>query len=456
MSLRDDEEGQETDSAARVRTEGGFSLRHMLASMQSDDTSAPARYREPLPRRPHTTPNTASLSHATISATVAAAPPPATAGRFGFAQLGIRHADALRRISEKGGAAASAAPTAAGGCRATAIAAARPSPRMAAPPTATGPVSPGPTAVGGRPAFAGECNQECRGKLREMARGIEGSARRMREAEAVVGEQSRAFQDAKQRLVVVTRQVETERIGAERLRATVATHERTIAAHEGTIAAHEEESRSAPTGAAIAEASLAKEAAVAERDRHRVALVAAEQRIGELQQSCDAALVASVSADGAAAAAVDGRDAAIALAHSMEEEVGALRARLCPTCIGGKGRREPRPASGLDPSRGMDVSDAAVATGHCLAVGIGVEAGIVDVGGEWGEWSGDYDASHSCAKFYSRIHRSDSFSSIGDDAAHVGTEPAAPTDVLVGAIIADLKQRMEVNIKARIPVAAGL
>ena len=114
----------------------------------------------------------------------------------------------------------------------------------------------------------------------------------------------------------------------------------------------------------------------------------------------------------------------------------------------------------------MVVSDAAVATGHCLAVGIDVETGVVDVGGEWAEWAGDCDVLHACAQFYSHpggdVQGRGSSGSNGsngsdddDDYAQVGTEPGAPTDALVGAIIADLKERMEVNIKARIPVASG-
>jgi len=475
MSLRDDEE-QETDSAARSRVQvGGFSLRHMIAGMQSGDASIEARPRDPAPRRPATapatTPNTAALAHATISAAA-----PAAAGRFGFSQLGVRHADALRRISERSGATAVPTPPPVGGCRATAVAAARPSPRAAthaAPGTPAAAVAAsGPAAVGGRPALAGVCNQECREKLREMARGIEASARRMREAEAAAGEQSRAFQDAKQRLAIAARQAEVERAGTERLRATVAAHESTIAAHEATIAMHEatiaaraEEAQSASASAAIVEAGLAREAAVAERDRQRVALVAAEQRADELQQAYNVALAAELAANEATVAATASRNDALALAHSMEAEVSALRAKTCPACLGEKERAVPNPLGGVDALRAMTVSDAAisdaaVATGHCLAAGIGVEAGVADVAGEWGEWFGSCDLSHASAKFYSAhgatredARGRDSFGSSGDQSAPVGAEPAAPADALVGAIIADLKERMEVNIKARISVA---
>lgn len=476
MSLRDDEE-QETDSAARSRVQvGGFSLRHMIAGMQSGDASIEARSRDPAPRRPATapatTPNTAALAHATISAAA-----PAAAGRFGFSQLGVRHADALRRISERGGATAVPTPPPVGGCRATAVAAARPSPRAAthaAPgtPAAAAAAAGVPGAAGGRPALAGVCNQECREKLREMARGIEASARRMREAEAAAGEQSRAFQDAKQRLAIAARQAEVERAGTERLRATVAAHESTIAAHEATIATHEatiaaraEEAHSASASAAIVEAGLAREAEVAERDRQRVALVAAEQRADELQQAYNAALAAELAANEATVAATASRNDALALAHSMEAEVSALRAKTCPACLGEKERAVPGPLGGVDALRAMTVSDAAisdaaVATGHCLAAGIGVEAGVADVAGEWGEWVGSCDLSHASAKFYSAhgdpredARGRDSFGSSGDESAPVGAEPAAPADALVGAIIADLKERMEVNIKARISVA---
>ena len=303
-----------------------------------------------------------------------------------------------------------------------------------------------------------------------MARATDASLRRALEAEAAVGEQSRALQDAKQRLSIAARQVETERIGAERLRTMICAHEVTIAAHEKAISKHEA-ALSASVGAANTEAGLAKETLLAEHNLQKAAFAEAERRVVALQQSYDVACDATVVADKAATKAMAERDVALNSARSMEAEVSALRAAEdCQVCTGNEIRRRDGAGrggavglglhGGLDAGRALVVSDAAATTGHCIAVGIGVEAGVVDVCGEWGEWYGACDLSQTCTQFYDAVgeaaqRRNSSNSSDGDDIAHVGAANPEPVDSLVDAIIADLKERMEVNIKARVSIPAA-
>lgn len=287
----------------------------------------------------------------------------------------------------------------------------------------------------GRPAFAGICNQECRGKLREMARTADASARRAREAEASAGEQSRAFQDAKQRLLIASRTVDVERSGAERMRMTIAAHEVTIMAHEKTIATHE--------GALSTATVLAREGAIGERDRQQVALVEMEKCLVSSKESYIAAQADSQEAQALTVKAIMERDVAIAHAVTLQTEVGVARIAAEKEASALLRRSILNTSRKREQERAPIASDAAISTGHCLAVGIEIEAHVPDVAGEW-EWTGGCPSSHECTQFYNEAEPT----GVG------GGEPTA--DPLVEAIIADLKVRMEVNIKARVPVVAGV
>ena len=496
MSLRDGDEGSREDGEwTRSNVKGhGFSLRSMISGLQSGDTPTEARVQAVSPtvaRRVNATPSTASLSHAAISAPPQ--PPAHTPGRFGFGQLGVKHSEALRRISETGGGGGGGGggaggggggggggglggggggggglgagggggrAAAAGGCRAAAMSTAHPSARQPAPPHDVGGMP--PTVPGGRPAFAGLCNQECHGKLRELARVADVSARRARDAEAAAGEQSRGYQDAKQRLAHAARAVEVERVGAERLRATIAAHEKTIAAHEVALVES--------AGAMSEAAALAHEEVVGECGRKQTALIDMERCLVSSNQSYTLAQADTREAQAVAANALAERDDAVAQAVGLKLEAAALRVDVAAAAVAAKasaakasaeaaaaaaanvsssvessrgGRADPPrhwARGGVEFPRPLVVSEGAAATGHCLAVGIAVDAYVADVAGEW-EWVGGCPVAHACAHFYA-------------DTASIGAAGAVHNDPLVEAIVADLKQRMEVNIKARAPVAS--
>lgn len=422
MSLRD----EEVSPTVNTRTNGGFSLRSMLTSMQSGDDSGSASLRSKvgaLPLHQSSTENG-------LQATVASIAP----SRFGFGQLGARHADALRRISEKSSAAA--LPTA-GSYLVTAK-------------VATQPSQPKVSLTADTSGFVDVCKKECKSRLLEMAHNVELATHRAHKAEAAAGEQSRALWDAKQRLASATAQVKLDRSNIERLYATVAAHERTIAAHAATVAKNEanvsasvDAAVSAAVSAAVAEAVLLeKEAADAEQSRQQAKLADAHRSAIALQQAVERASDKAVAAEHAATKAATERDAALVRAHSVQERLDTLSTTVASSpsvCAA------PSPHS----HNNLAVSDAAAATGHCIAVGIGVEAGVVDICGEWGEWNGKCDLLHACTLFYhgpdEHGRKIDGCSSSKGDYTTVG----ASADPLVGAIIADLKERMETNIKSR-------